>query len=371
MSSLRSRPRRRAAVALVALLALVLAASACSAVGQPPAATVEGTDISADVVDEIVEAYIEADPETYGAPFKGDGADTLSMDPVSNVLGSLVVQELQSQLAQDRGVTPTDEERTQAEDAVRTSFVQQEQAAPEGEGPSESEQTSTAVFEALAESTQEYLIDLRADALALSRELGSESGAADAAARAFYDQNPMQFTAVCLRLLAVAEPDLPAVQARLDAGEDFGDVSREVSVDPQVVQALDGPPQCTALSQLQSQLQPEAFQQLASAAEGDVVGPFAFDDQGNVVLVEIQSTQLTPFEEVREAILTQIPAPGDQAVSDLLTREAPEADVSVDPRFGTWDPDQARVLPPDGADAPAGDGTSEPVEGVPATDAPG
>ena len=371
MPSVHPLRARRAAVALLALVALVVGTTACGA-GEPPAATVEGTDISAEVVDEIVEAYVEADPETYGPEFTGAGTDTLSMAPVSNVLGSLVIQELQAHYAEQRDIEPTAEERTQAEELARTSFVQ-DQAAPAPDGaPSEAEQTSGAIFDALSTSTQEYLVDLRAQALALSRQLGEESGSGDAAAREFYEQNPQQFTAVCVYLLAVPADQLEAVQGRLDGGEDFAEVSAEVSTEPQVQEAAAGPPQCLALTQLQQQVQPELFEALAGAEAGDVIGPYPYDETGEIqTLFGIEERQVTPFEQVRDAILQQLPSAGDQAVSDLLLEEAPQADVSVDPRFGSWDADQARVIPPEGAVDPAGTGTDVPVEGVDAADAPG
>lgn len=356
MSSLRSPRSRRPVVGLLAVVALMLATSACGSAGQPPAATVDGTDISADRVDEIVGAYVAADPETYSEAFAGEGDDTLSMNPVSNVLSSLIVQVLQSDLAADRGVTPTDEERTQAEEAVRTSFVQQEQADPADPAatePSESEAASGAIFDELSESTQKFLIDLQADSIALSRQLGEESGSGDAAAQEYYDQNPDQFKALCLRLLALPEADLPTAQARLEAGEDFETVSRELSTPPEVIQSLDEEPQCQPLSTFQQQLQAEAFEQLASAVAGDVVGPFAYDEEGNVVLVEVPEVRLTPFEEVRELILQNIPAAGDQALNDLVTSTLAEADVSVDPRFGTWETDRG-VDPTTGTPLPAG-----------------
>ncbi|CAN5748134.1 hypothetical protein BH24ACT4_BH24ACT4_07380 [soil metagenome] len=367
----RRQPRRPVAALAAVALALVLGLSACS-VGQPPAATVNGADISADRVDEIVEAYVSADAETYGQ-FDGVGDDTLSMDPVTNVLSSLIGQVLQSELAAERDAVPTEEERTQAEEEIRTSFVQEETPAAEGE-TSPSDAINTEIFESLSQDTRDYLIDLRADALALTRVVGEETGSTDEAARAYYDENPELFRVLCLRLLAVAEPDLPAIQDRLDADEDFGEVSAEVSIDPQIVESVQGPPQCTAIGQLQQQLEPTAFGELAAGAEGDVVGPFAYDAEGNVVLVELQAVQTTPFEEVRDLLLQQLPSAGDQAVAALIESEVPEADVSVDPRFGTWSPEQGIVVPPDGADQPAPSAEDLPpveIEGVDPTDPPG
>ncbi|HXH56008.1 peptidyl-prolyl cis-trans isomerase [Iamia sp.] len=361
MASLRSPRTRsvRSAVAAAALMALVLGATACNP-GRPPAATVGDTDISGQRVDDILDAYLEADAEMYGESIEGDGDDTLQMEPVASLLSNLVLQTLQSNLAAERGVEPTEAERTEAEQQVTTSFVSQTEAdpaAPEGE-VSEAEAASTEIFDALAPDTREWLVDLRADSLALTRVLSEENPPDEEAARQFYEENPAQFASVCLRLLVVAEDGLDAARARLDAGEDFGDVSAEISTDPAVAEARGVTGECTPLSQLQQQLQGEAFEQIASSEVGGVSGPFAYDDQGNVVLVEVQDIQLAPFEDVRDTLLQQLPAGGEAALGELIEAELAETDVRIDPRYGRWDAEQGTVIPPTG---PVPDAPTAPV----------
>lgn len=361
MASLRSPRIRslRSAVAAAAVAALVLGATACNP-GRPPAATVGDTDISGSRVDDILDAYLEADAEMYGESIEGDGADTLQMAPVASLLGNLVIQTLQSNLAAERGVEPTDADRTEAEQQVTTSFVGQTEAdpaAPEGE-VSESETASTEIFEAVEPDTREWLVDLRADSLALARVLSEEAPPDEEAARQLYEENPAQFASVCLRLLVVAEDGLDAARARLEAGEDFGDVSAEISTDPVVAEARGVAGECTPLTQLQQQLQGEAFEQIAASEVGGVSGPFAYDDQGNVVLVEVQDVQIAPFEDVRDTLLQQLPAGGETALGELLETELAETDVRIDPRYGRWDAERGAVIPPTG---PVPDAPTAPV----------
>lgn len=388
MSSPPSLRLRRPAVALVVLVALVVGLSACNP-GRPPAATVEGAEISADRVDEIMEAYIEADPEVYGEDFRGQGDDTLSLDVAANVLTSLVRQVLQSQLAAERDAVPTDEERTTAEEQARTLFVQQEAAAPEAEGPSESEQASNDIFDALSEDTQQWLIDLQADGLALNRVLGSDSGSSEEAARQFYDENPEQFEQICALGIQVQEADLPAVRARLDAGEDFAAVSADVSLDPALAEAEGSLGPCATAGELQQQgFNPEILSILQGLDVGEVSEPFALGEGAGVALLTVSDKPKAAFEDVRDLLIQQLPAAGDRALAELLEQVVPDADVSVDPRFGTWETDpgldpatgQERlpgiVVPPAGPDEATTDGSDIPdtevqVEGVDPAAPPG
>jgi hypothetical protein len=161
---------------------------------------------------------------------------------------------------------------------------------------------------------------------------------------------------MCLRLSAGAEADLPDVQARLDDGEDFGDVSADVSIDPELAAARGGD-QCALRSQYEQQLDPTAYGDIAGAAEGDVVGPYQYDEEGNVVIVEIRSASVPPFEEVSEQIVASLPVDDGSVALDVLTAEVLAGDdVRVDPRFGRWDAEAGTVVPPTGARTPGGEG---------------
>lgn len=334
-------PRRsRRLVATVAVVALVLGASACNA-GRPPAATVRGIDIPPQRVDDLVAALEEANPE-LAAQYDGEGEDSYQTALGANLLAYLMSLAAGASEADDRGLEPTTDE--EAETAITSRLS----------GAADSE-LGTKLLDALPSDTRDWMVDLSARSLALQQELGAEASAGqdqEAQARQVYDADPTAFTTVCLRLIAVAEPDLPDVQARLDAGEDFGDVSAEVSVDPELAAARGGD-QCALLSQYQQQLDPAVVTEITEAAEGDVIGPYQYDQEGNVVIVEIRSSSVPPFDEVAETIIASLPVDdGSAALSELTYEILDGDDVRVDPRFGRWDSEVGTVVPPSGSRTP-------------------
>jgi hypothetical protein len=338
-------PRTRRLVATVALVALAFGATACNA-GRPPAATVGSIDISAQRVDDLVAAFEEADPDLAAEQVAGDGEGTYSLPVGANLLSFLMSTAAAASEADDRGLEPASAE--EARTSLETKL-----------GGSADSELGPKIVDALPSDTRDWLIDLEAKELALKAELGAEATAGtdqEAQARELYDADPTAFTTICLRLIAVAEADLPDVQARLDAGEDFGDVSADVSIDPELAAARGGD-QCALRSQFEQQLDPTAFGDIAGAAEGDVVGPYAYDEEGNVVIVEIRSSSVPPFEEVSEQIIASLPVDDGSAALDVVTSEILAGDdVRVDPRFGRWDAEAGTVVPPSGSSSSSAEG---------------
>lgn len=339
-------PRRtRRLLTTAALVALVLAMSACNA-GRPPAATVRGIDISAQRVDDLVAAFQEADPNLAAEQVAGDGEGTYRSSVAANLLAFLMTTAAAASESDDRDLEPATAEE------ARTSLETKLGGSAESElGPK--------IVDALPSDTRDWLLDLEARGLTLQAELGAEASAGtdqEAQARQLYDADPTAFTTICLRLIAVAEADLPDVQARLDAGEDFGDVSAQVSIDPELAAARGGD-QCALVSEYEQQLDPTAFGDIAGAAEGDVVGPYQYDEEGNVVIVEIRSASVPPFEEVSETVIASLPVDDGTAALDALTIEILGGDdVRVDPRFGRWDSEAGTVVPPTGPRTAGADG---------------
>ena len=350
----------RAVATGAALVGLVLSVTACDA-GRSVAATVEGREIPAERVDDLIAAFLEADPETYAARIEGEGEDTYQMGAVAAVLSTFVVQTVQAELAEREGAEPDEDERSEAEDLVRNSFATGAEAEPDpatgqlSPEAQEAQARSSAIFDALPEATREWMIELRATTLALARVVGEESGDSAERARAVYEADPSAFDALCLRAIVIPTTDLPAVQDRLAAGEDFGAVSAEVSTDPTIAEADGELGACLPASQLTSAgLPQEVVDLVAPLAVGEVSEPYDLQN-GSVALFDLSDRQPTPFEEVQAAIEATLPDPGEAALADLVRRSIGAIDVHVDPRFGTWDAATASVLPPDGARLPEAD----------------
>jgi hypothetical protein len=355
------------ALTAAVLAALVVGASACN-LGTPPAATVEGQTISATRVDEIIDAYMEADPEQFGQ-LEGAGRDTVQLAAASSLLANLVSQVFQSELAAQNDATPTSEERQEAEQLVKESFVSGAETPTDGsQADPEAQETSAAIYEALPSGTQEWLVDLKADTLALARVL-AEGEDLTSQAREIYEADPSAFEQLCLRAI-IAEPDGVAdVRERIAAGEDFGAISAEVSVDPTLAAANGELGQCLTLQQLaQAGLSQDVLGLVAELGSGEATDAIDLGD-GFAYFFEVQSRQTPEFEAVVDQITATLPDPGEAAVQALVAEERPDADISVDPRFGEWDGETGVITPPPGATTaetvPADFGAGQPATSEP------
>lgn len=352
-----TRPARAVATG-VALVGLVLSTTSCNA-GRPPAATVEGRAISAERVDDLAAAFVEADPETYGPRIEGQGEGTYQLSRIAQILSTLVVQTAQAELADQEGAVPTSEEVAEAEDLVRTSFSEGAAADPDpttgqpSQETIEAQEISAAVFDALSEDTRQWLIDLRAATLALARVVGERSGDAAEQARQLYESDPDAFDSLCIRAIVAPTEELAAIQDRLAAGEDFGAVSADVTTDPAIAEANGDLGGCLPASQLTAAGLPQEVVDLVTPlAVGEVSEPYDLGD-GSVALFDLSDRQPTPFEEVQAAIEATLPDPGEAALAALVQERIGDLDVHIDPRFGTWDPTTGQITPPDGARPPA------------------
>lgn len=341
--------RRSPVLVAVGVLLVALGAGACNP-GRPPAATVDGTDISAERVTDILSAYAETAPDDAREQIRGEGDASYSTQWASDVLRILVIRTILAEEARDRGLEVSQEDRKAGRDELEQSLAS---GSPE-------ENLGKDLVDAIEADTRRWLIGLAGAAVALRRD-EAEGADVSEAARQFYEANPDQFLAVCLRLILIAPDQLDAVAARLDAGEDFGDVSAEVTIDPELAAARGSTGECLALPQLQQQIEPALFESIATAAEGDVIGPETFDEMGNLGLIEVEGRQQQAFVDVQEQIAQQVPATGEAEVDALLERRLRRVEVRLDPRFGRWDSAEGVVIPPRGSrdgDGPGGPTTA-------------
>lgn len=310
----------------------MLGAPACNP-GRPPAASVGGRDISTERVDDILEGFSSTDAELR-EQFAGAGAETYDAAAASQVLSLLVVRSILAEAADERGLQPSNDDRSVARDDLAQTLG--------GQDPAQGEE----LIDSIPRDTREWLLDLSAPTVVLQRELAAEAVVDDDALQAYYDENIDQFSTVCPRLIVVEAADVGAAQERLDAGEDFGAVSGEVSVLPDLA-AAEGQSQCIAVGQLQESGGEAA--ELAAADEGDVIGPVPYDEAGDQqALIEAYQREVAPFAEVRESIREQLTGSGEAQIAALLQEEVGRVDVRVDPRFGRWDSDQGVVVAPTG-----------------------
>lgn len=330
-------PRRLALAAGAALLLL----TACGDSGEArpgAAAVVGGTTISADQLSGLIERGL-ADPQAESAL----GADRAEFQ--RQALSRLINAEVLEQTAADNGVTVTD-----GDVAAQRKLFEERAGGPEA-----------LVAQAAQSGIAEEDLDFFLRSVVLDQELAAtlteDVDVPDEELRALYTQNLAQYDRVRSRHILL-EDEATARQVLADVTADrsrFEALAAELSIDTS--NKDDGGELGLAGA---GQFVPEFENAIFGAEEGELV---LVQTQFGWHVIEVQERQTTTFEEaepdLRRASLGE---EGQRRVSEALQATAERLDVTVNPRFGTWDPQTGTVVAsdgPSGAVSPApGDGTT-------------
>jgi parvulin-like peptidyl-prolyl isomerase len=349
--------RRFPFLLLAALLVGLLAGCGDGSLGRPAAATVNGTVITRQSLFDDLDALASSATLRAEGGISGASDGSYAMSFVSQVLSARIVDVLVRQELDRRGVQVTDADRQQASDAFDQGY---------GELATE-----------LPEAFRDRQIEALAAQGALARSLGEEepepTGVTEADIRAYYDDNIDRIMEqvggeiACVSHILVSFSDSPAatdptpdqeqaareeadeLAARLAAGEDFEVVATAESDDPGSAQAGGDlgcqPPDAGFVAEFE--------EAMFSEPVGEVSEPFRTEFGYHLVLV--RSRGIVPFEEVRdqiEALLQeQAQAQSQSPLGAWITQAIRDADVDVDPQFGSFAPEQAPqsvVAPPEG-----------------------
>ena len=355
---------------LGALVSLLVVAAACSSVGDEPAATVAGTEISQAEVEDELEAITSNDEYLAGVEqqlqtqARGEGEGTYDAGFVARLLSlrvyfELVEQELE---ARDAGVTAEDL------DAAREETIA-------GVGGEET-------FERFPASYQERLVRQRA-VLAAAEAAFAGGGLEEGEAQAYYDENQADFETRCLAHLLVgtaeggagdSTPEAAAAEAddlyaQLQAGGDFTQLASSAANDDTTSAAEGGSLDCITR---QTQFDPDFLEAAFAAEVGQVTEPV--ETQFGYHLILVSSAEVPPFEEVEPQIEQLLAGDGGQ-FNEFLRTTTCEADVDVASRYGSWDTSTCEagglgaVTPPAGpttTTAPAPGGLGQPGAADPA-----
>lgn len=353
------RRRRLVRLASAAAVALVLAggASACSSgpLAKGPAATVNGVEITrAEVQAEIetnrdfyrsaAEAGLtDTDYATLADDIDGVGADTYSMDATTQALLTLMQDELVRQELEAADALPTKDD----EDALRAQITGQ---LP----PEQLEQLDADYIDKFVASNAliQALRTLRAEEADAGLE-DPDPAEVEAQRDARYEEIVAEQPYCVAVIRSGSEADADAALARVEGGEDFGAVATEVST---LTESREGGfLGCGSAEQLA-----QAFPgiELDGAAQGDVLGPFTVTDQtgqSQFDVVQIAGVEGPTREQAAAQLEAEVPAtavPTDPASFDssqLVGELLADAEITVDPRFGTWNPDTLLLEPVVGA----------------------
>ncbi len=291
--------------------AIALLAAACSG-GGSVAATVNGVKIDVESVEGLV------DPAD----------DLISDEQFLDALTAVVQFSAVADAARDEfEIEPTDEEVLEYSDRIvdaqaagmtREQFLESRQVT---EGGFLLYSSQVLVSENVLERLQDRVV----------------APTAEEAQQLFLD-DPLSWTLVCsAHILVATDEEATAVQARLDAGEDFAAVATEVSLDPGSG-AQGGDLGCSS----PAQYVPEFADATVNGEIGVVLEPV--QTQFGFHLIRVDSRTEATTEQLTEAL-------SDLRLSEVVDawyRAAiSAADVSVAEEFGTWEtePDPA-IVPP-------------------------
>jgi hypothetical protein len=317
---------------IAGLLVLVLAAGACGS-DEGAAATVDGTPIThQQVVDELVairenDTYLQA-VEGSGATVVGTTEDSFDTAFVASQLSRRIQYQIVSNEAEKRGLEADAECRAAALSSLTGQFAG---ASPTGDGE--------AVLEGFDEGYRNYLLDRETDVLLLQGDLIEQPCVADNAVGAYYEAHQSEFEQACASHILVETPEEAAeVAAELRAGGDFAALALEHSTDQASAQQ-GGSIGCVPAGAI-----PSLDQALSTQPIGAIGDPVQTEFGYHVLRVD--SRGVPPLEDVRDDVNQRLADEVRAAFSTWFVDALAAADVTVDPRYGTWKAETAEIERP-------------------------
>lgn len=304
-------------------------------VGLTPAATVGGVVIEQSAVQDLLDAqrrYYESLDDPAAAErltaFLGQSDGTFALPEASKSLESLINAEIARQYLADHKRPLTKADLDAARSEIESQLSSQQIA-----------------LDSVDKALLDFTVESSAAANVLREMMAKQVAAAvddaerEAQIQALFEELAPQ-RPLCLNIIvSESEADAQAARARVEGGEDFAAVAAEVSADPNTA-AVGGYAGCA---------QPEQATQAfggdyTNAKVGDLSGPFNQNDVW--VTIEIGSTTGPTLDQMRPELERQVTALDDQKVTTRLAEVVMKADVTVDPRFGIWDPETGTITPP-------------------------
>jgi len=300
-------PRR---ILLPVVLVGVLAAG-CGG-GPPIAATVEGTPIPDAAVLELRRSYADG-PTVDGETFREDLTRLVLLEAQKHFAAVDFDLELDDPAAVDAKLAAPNPDEQRLLDQVR--------AQPD-------------FTEAMVRRLAEQLVVRERVAAAVLRD--------DAAfLEDVYTNRPELATRVCVRhILTATRPEAEAVLERLEAGEDFGAVADEVSLD---TQSVGGVLPCPASAGRYV----EPFGSTAATAPlGVVTGPIETEFGWHVLVVDERDAPGSLDELVADPLAYLDPTTVSERWVAWLDAAVRRADIEVRSDVGTWLPAADGIAPP-------------------------
>jgi parvulin-like peptidyl-prolyl isomerase len=322
-------------VLLLAVGLLAVVGAGCDPTS-PYAAKVNGNTISqSDLNNELT--AIRDDPAYLNAlqtqiQVTGAGQHSFNSTFVANVLNGQIVFQLVHQEVTRLGIKISGQDLAQARADLASTLG--------GAG----------VVSALRRSYQDSLVFHRAESTALAASVGHVDLSPSAIAQ-YYTTHQQSFVEQCVSHILVADQATAgALRDQIVAGASFADVARSQSLD-KATGANGGVLGCGPTGRFTSV---PAFEQAVNAQPtGQVSQPvqIQYNTQSGATqtgwdLILVTSRPLLPVEQATPQIRASLLSGAQSAYTEAVQRAASRAHITVNPRYGTYDPQSGQIVAP-------------------------
>jgi PPIC-type PPIASE domain len=351
------------------LVVVALLAGGCggsSIVSRPAesavAARVNGVEITQDELTAEADQLDELSQGGLTQQYPATGEGTYSTDLLSQLLTQRISGVVLADELADEGIEVTADDRSLAEQTLTQQLADVDQTTGQpvpgsGEGR----------LQSLPSDYRDRLIDDLANRVAFSNSLGDQlpqpAEVTDADVEAFYEQNKDQIYQRCVKHILIstenrsdadAQQLAEQVRSQLVAGADFAQLASDNSDDPGSADQ-GGDLGCQPRGAYVPEFDDAVWSQEVGAISEPVQTDFGFH------IIVVTETQEPTIDDVRDQIVSALEQQGQQdsqqgaqdvfqkALLDALRK----ADIEVDARYGTWDPDTGTVVPPEGPASPS------------------
>jgi hypothetical protein len=325
---------KRALLLVVCCLAL---APACAEKSNAPAASVNGVTVTTkDVVDEL--DAIRANPdylENIDGQFKQQGSAVVGSAAGSydaGFVGQVLMRQLQFALAHDEVERRQLEVTDDCKEAAKNDLIQSLGGGDEQKGQ-----------EQLAGFSADYRNKIEGwytDQFVLQSDLVHQPCGGEAAGKAYFDAHPEEFVQLCVSVISLADENTAnAVAEQARAGGDFASLAQQFSTDTKSG-SMGGDAGCLYPSEISSVFAPT----LQATATGAVTDPVT--NNNGFLVFKVTDRKPAAYSDVSSQ--AEQLALRDQSVEfgSWLRHAFEDGQVTVDPRYGTFDPSTYKITPP-------------------------
>jgi hypothetical protein len=330
---------------LVGLGALAASLSACDAA--PPAATVNGVEISQatlndDLTQLITNPYAQCATQIQqgqaitvagvGTTSRGD-PNAATTSAAGATLQALVLDELERQALDRHGTTVT----TTDVDRAKQDYMEQLQS----DAAQSSVQCSVPTSDLTTKLPHDF-VERQAASLAQQEAIEETIGHVDvseAALRRYYRAHLSSVNQVCLNLLfATSQAAGQQIHNAVAGGTSFAQASQHPGVSPS--SPTDGQVGCVYPSQVVGQFGTAIAATIDNLPVGRLAAPIAWSDPQSGMtywlVVQMRQRHLVPLSQLGTQIRQVLLAQGATSVTRALRHIADTGHVTVDPQYGSW-----------------------------------